>query len=490
MHDEEKKEVIPGRRHVFFKGALPRGAFLLTGPAGSGKTMYCMQFLRDGIAAGERCVYVSLDPLFSEEKFKRLVGSQEAEVVLFVAPTTTTIAASSSSARSGKKAKDPAGAAAVLLEQVRGSVAASSGAPARVAVDSITHLLPHFSESEVLEFVAGLASALRNAGAMAVVTLTTTPSRDLSDTVASLLDGTLQIKLEDEGKELARSLRLLAVRGTYHNPVWARFSITQEGSLAFGQDEQEQAELAMTICKLCDKPIAGKVAYDAEDAPFHPHCLETYRKLSDIYGSSVIHPAAIPVGVVNASFFFIDIVGLSDPSLSVEKQIKKIENLNRLISSCDAVAKAPRDKRIILPTGDGMAIGFLMNPELPLQLSMQLHRKLGVFNRGAAGAGEAIGVRIGLSAGPVFVVSDINGNQNVWGPGIILARRVMDIGDDRHILLADSLAEQLINLKDEYRATIKLVSPKFTIKHGQAIKVYSASGADFGNPKVPARLAS
>jgi class 3 adenylate cyclase len=151
------------------------------------------------------------------------------------------------------------------------------------------------------------------------------------------------------------------------------------------------------------------------------------------------------------------------------------------------VAKTPKDRRLVLPTGDGVAIGFLMNPELPLQLSMQLHRKLTAFNKNVP-KDEAIGVRIGLSTGPVFVVSDLNNNQNVWGPGIIMARRVMDIGDDRHILIADNLAEALINLKDEYRAVIKLVSHEFRIKHGQPIKVYSASSHDFGNPALPARL--
>ena len=55
-----------------------------------------------------------------------------------------------------------------------------------------------------------------------------------------------------------------------------------------------------------------------------------------------------------------------------------------------------------------------------------------------------MGVRIGLTYGPVFIVNDINNNQNVWGPGIILARRVMDIGDNFNILLADRLAEELI----------------------------------------------
>lgn len=447
-----RKNAIPGLAHIF-KDTLPASALLLTGPAGSGKTMYCMQLIRDGIAAGERCAYVSLDPLFAKEKFARFVG----EKAQFVAPAVKR----SSSAES-------------LLEEIGGAITGTN----RVAVDSLTHLLPYLAEGEVIRFVAALYATIKEAGAMAVLTLTTTPSKELSDTLASLLDGTLQLKLEDEGDELARSIRLLSIRGMYHSPSWVRLGIREDGRLTFGHEEAEPA------CKLCDKLVTGKAVFDA-GAAFHPHCLETYRKLSDIYGQSVIY--TIPAGVVNANFFFIDIVGLSDPSLSVEKQIKKIEVLNRLIGSCDAISRTQKDRRIILPTGDGMAIGFLVNPELPLQLSMQLHRKLDAFNKAAA-RGEAIRVRIGLNSGPVFVVSDVNNNQNVWGPGIILARRVMDVGDEGHILVAGNLAEELINLKDEYRAAIKLVSKSFSIKHGQEIKVYSAFSRDFGNPEVPARL--
>jgi hypothetical protein len=51
----------------------------------------------------------------------------------------------------------------------------------------------------------------------------------------------------------------------------------------------------------------------------------------------------------------------------------------------------------------------------------------------------------------------MNGNQNVWGPGIILARRVMNIGDNLHVLLSDSMAEPLIALKDEYKMMLKSI---------------------------------
>jgi UDP-N-acetylglucosamine:LPS N-acetylglucosamine transferase len=87
-------------------------------------------------------------------------------------------------------------------------------------------------------------------------------------------------------------------------------------------------------------------------------------------------------------------------------------------------------------------------------------------------------------------VSDLNNVQNIWGPGIVLARRVMDAGDNGHILIAEKLAEELISLKDEYRRIISLISSKYKIKHGQEIKMYSAYSNDFGNPQIPAKVLS
>ena len=114
-------------------------------------------------------------------------------------------------------------------------------------------------------------------------------------------------------------------------------------------------------------------------------------------------------------------------------------------------------------------------------------KKLRSYNYGKKGKEDSIGVRIGISSGPVFIVSDINGNQNVWGPGIIIARRVMDLGDNMHILLADPLASQLIALKDEYRMVVNPIS-NYEIKHGQTITLYSAYSNEFGNSTMPAKI--
>jgi KaiC/GvpD/RAD55 family RecA-like ATPase len=431
---------------------------LLVGASGSGKTAYGIQFLRDGMAADDRCVYVSCSPALAQEKFNSYFAKEAPEFV---------------SLFSAQKPSLPD-----LLGRIAESLQRSSQAT-RLVLDSLTDLIARFP-GEVQKFVAELYDLLKSNNAVALFAITGSPST--VDALGSLVDGILQLKVEDSGDEVQRSARLFSLKAVPSAPKWARFSITEDGSLHFERAVAPKAEL---VCKLCNGPIMGQPASAESESPFHPHCLDTYRKLGDIYGSHILY--ALQPGVVNANFFFIDIVGLSNPLLSVEKQIGKIEDLNALIGSCDAYSRVPKDKKIVLPTGDGMAVGFLINPELPLQLSMQLHRKLHAFNAKAA-SDRTIGVRIGLSSGPVFVVNDVNNNQNVWGPGIILARRVMDLGDDGHILLADNIAEALVNLKDEYRKVIKPISGGHRIKHGQMIKLYSAYSQDFGNPSTPARV--
>jgi len=171
----------------------------------------------------------------------------------------------------------------------------------------------------------------------------------------------------------------------------------------------------------------------------------------------------------------------------VRRQIEKIEALNDMIGHCE-IFKKTSDKRV-LPTGDGMAIGFMLSPESPLQLGIELHQALKKYNTHTHKEdGSFLDVRIGLASGSVFIVNDVNSNQNIWGPGIIFARRVMDVGDGGHILLAGPLAESLLALDDKYRNIIKLLGD-FQVKHGQIIKIYSAySPNEFGNPVTPARF--
>jgi len=192
--------------------------------------------------------------------------------------------------------------------------------------------------------------------------------------------------------------------------------------------------------------------------------------------------------LIHANFFFVDIVGLSDTSMSTKTQIKKIETLNKCISDCTSFKSVPLDSLLLLPTGDGCCIGFMQGPELPLLLAVELHTKLAAYNKGKIPS-ETVRVRIGLHSGNCFLVNDLLGQRNTWGPGIIYARRVMDFGDDGHILLSPSLAEDLRSLSDEYRGIIRPVHDVI-LKHGTTMLLYSAYGEGFGNSKHPDKGAS
>jgi Adenylate and Guanylate cyclase catalytic domain len=192
--------------------------------------------------------------------------------------------------------------------------------------------------------------------------------------------------------------------------------------------------------------------------------------------------------LIHANFFFIDIVGLSDPSMSTKIQIKKIKTLNKSIMNCSTFRSTSKDTMLVLPAGDGMAIGFLQGPELPLKLAIELHEKVAKYNKGKI-PHETVRIRIGIHSGPVFIVDDIFSNKNIWGPGIIIARRIMDIGDDGHILLSARTAEDLREISDQYKQIIKPLH-NYSIKHGQVLSLYSSYGKGFGNPRPPSKGSS
>jgi KaiC/GvpD/RAD55 family RecA-like ATPase len=480
---------IPGLSSFSDRDRIPSGLLLLYGPIGSGKSIYCRQFFLEGIAKGDYCIYVSsnLTERQYRNMFTTISESDLSHNSKFVNPLRY-----DSTGFEEKLTQTSIGIRTIIRELRESENFAERNRSIRMVVDSLTHMLTLFGENAIIKFITELSLMLDDAEAMSIFTLTVdttssseTSTRHLINTLSSIFDAILEMKMNEEDNDtIKRSIRLLSIKGVHHNPSWINFDILEDGSIIFSEPSASPS----FVCTLCGKTIEGMPIVDSNFTFDTQNCMETYRKLAGVYGSN-ISEIGLPSEVLNVNFFFIDIVGLSDPSLSVRKQIAKIETLNKMITSCDIFSKGTSEKRIILPTGDGMAIGFLMNPELPLKLSMQLHQKLRNYNQNKKANEDSINVRIGISSGPVFIVSDIRGNQNVWGPGIIVARRVMDLGDSMHILLADPLAGQLIGLKDEYRMHIRPIT-NYEIKHGQRITLYSAYSQDFGNPNLPSKVAA
>jgi KaiC/GvpD/RAD55 family RecA-like ATPase len=483
---------------------------LLSGPSGVGKTMYCRQFLLDGLLKGEKCTFISTD--LSKMQFDTLFSNVENKNILdrleFINPCDDmSLPINNERAVSGK------GLANAILSALKRSleisstsetqnassnqkrqhedVVAGTDKPIRLVIDSMTHTLLLIGERTLIEFVMDLTRILKGLNATAILTLTTSSvDQRMVSNLSSIVDGIIEMRLKEDSNDAAiRSIRVRHLKGVYYDPKWTSFKISSSGTIIFSDAQRSSLGSPSEItCALCAKPVIGTPLVKSDLIFDSKECMEIYYRLENAYGSK-ISDTGLPSQAFHASFFYIDMVGLSDPTLSVKKQIQKIQILNELIYSCDSFRKASTGKKIILPSGDGMAIGFLSNPESPLELSIQLHHKVHAYNEEKYAA-DSVGVRIGLGSGPVFTVSDLNNVQNIWGPGIIIARRVMDAGDSGHILIAEKMAEELISLKDEYRRVINLISNKYRIKHGQQIKLYSAYSDDFGNPEFPSKVFS
>jgi class 3 adenylate cyclase len=171
---------------------------------------------------------------------------------------------------------------------------------------------------------------------------------------------------------------------------------------------------------------------------------------------------------------FLDIVGYS--KLPMELKTSVLAQLKGCVQSSETFQRAKGGGQLIsLPTGDGMALVFFRGLASHCECARELWRSLVDHPQ--------IELRMGAHTGPVRIIKDINGKENVSGSGIDLAQRVMDCGDAGHILISKTVAEHLMELGGwgEYLHDVG----ETEVKHGVRIHVFNLYGAGFGNSSAP-----
>jgi len=174
---------------------------------------------------------------------------------------------------------------------------------------------------------------------------------------------------------------------------------------------------------------------------------------------------------------FIDIVGYS--KLSIDAQRAAIDELNEVVRESEQFQKAEAEARLIkIPTGDGMALVFYKSPEEPVECALEISRVLKEHPR--------LQLRMGVHSGPVSGVIDVNGQANLAGAGLNMAQRVMDCGDDRHILLSKRVADDL----GEYEHWRPLLHDLGECggKHGMRMSIVNLHADEVGNPQLPKKF--
>jgi eukaryotic-like serine/threonine-protein kinase len=178
-----------------------------------------------------------------------------------------------------------------------------------------------------------------------------------------------------------------------------------------------------------------------------------------------------------AHVLFIDIVAYS--TLHTDRQHQVLQDLQEAVRRTSTFTRAQADDQLIrLPTGDGMALVFFLDPEAPVRCALELTEVL----RGHA----EIKLRMGIHTGPVYRVADINANSNVTGGGINIAQRVMDCGDAGHILVSSAEADVLGQVSVWCSMLHDL--GEVEVKHGVRIHLCNLFNDKAGNSVVPRKI--
>lgn len=178
-----------------------------------------------------------------------------------------------------------------------------------------------------------------------------------------------------------------------------------------------------------------------------------------------------------ASVLFMDIVSYSLGS--IEDQTELLTELQAIVRQTEGFKLASaKDELLSLPTGDGMALVFLHDPISPAKCALEI--------AAALKGNERIRLRMGLHIGPVRRHADIRENMNVVGGGINMAQRVMDCGDNGHILVSQQVAEVLQQLRG-WRESLQDLGVQ-EVKHGVQIHLYNLCKDGLGNQALPKKL--
>lgn len=143
---------------------------------------------------------------------------------------------------------------------------------------------------------------------------------------------------------------------------------------------------------------------------------------------------------VICSVVFADIVGYAEKT--VAKQLATKGWFNDITTQ--ALKNTPVNERIILDTGDGVALCFLGDPEEALFAANTLRVALVESDY------PELSLRMGINLGPIKIVKDINGQPNVIGDAINVAQRIMSFAQPSQILVSRSYYEVVARLSEEY----------------------------------------
>ena len=187
-------------------------------------------------------------------------------------------------------------------------------------------------------------------------------------------------------------------------------------------------------------------------------------------------PSTVPVEKI-AQVLALEIIAPSE----VPNESQTLETLRRIVQSTDAFKGAHATGKLThLSIPNGLALVFTGTPDAPVRCAIQISKALRDH--------PEIKVHIGIYRGPVGDFTNPDRTSDDEGPGLTLARRVMEYGDAGHILLTRELAESLA-LYRHWQPHLQHLG-QYQMGDGGQLSLVNLYTGEVGQMKMPTKLAS
>ncbi|HEX8128479.1 MAG TPA: hypothetical protein VF527_05205, partial [Pyrinomonadaceae bacterium] len=172
-------------------------------------------------------------------------------------------------------------------------------------------------------------------------------------------------------------------------------------------------------------------------------------------------------------YVFLDVVDFSLRDVGAQADI--VKELNAVVrAALERRRDIPDDKKILLPTGDGICISLQANERMDfdvyMQLALHIIRQLHDRTQSPAASTPAFALRTGIDANNDIEVIDINGTRNMAGAGINMTQRIMGLADGNQIMVSQTIHSLLKNHAAYPPASFREFQT--TVKHDEPVTVY------------------
>ncbi len=163
-----------------------------------------------------------------------------------------------------------------------------------------------------------------------------------------------------------------------------------------------------------------------------------------------------------------------------ETQQRLVSMLNDVLTAC--IKSSGHSHLFRLPTGDGAILVFPGQPSsVALDLAIAIHVRISENL-------TRLPLRMGLHNGLAAVSRDSTGQATIVGSALNICVRIMNLGDDGHILVSDNVFNDLKNQERFASYLSPLASNPIEVKHGVALDVFTYTDSLVGNPTEPRLL--